>query len=133
MTTVFPTPAPPKSPTFPPLSTGQMRSMTLMPVSRISTLIACLTYSGALRWIGNLFLATTSLPSSITSPRTLKIRPRVTLPTGTEIGAPVSVTSTPRARPSVESMATVRTTPPPKCCSTSRIIFLLPFLTDKAL
>ena len=35
MTTVLPTPAPPKAPALPPLMNGQIRSMTLMPVSRI--------------------------------------------------------------------------------------------------
>jgi hypothetical protein len=33
MTTVLPTPAPPNAPTLPPLVNGQIRSMTLMPVS----------------------------------------------------------------------------------------------------
>ncbi len=37
MFTVLPTPAPPKRPTLPPLANGQMRSITLMPVSRSST------------------------------------------------------------------------------------------------
>ena len=40
-------------------------------------------------------------------------------PTGTEIGAPVSTTSVPRARPSVESIATARTRSSPRCCCTS--------------
>ena len=35
ITTVFPTPAPPKAPTFPPLMKGQIKSITLIPVSRI--------------------------------------------------------------------------------------------------
>jgi hypothetical protein len=34
MTTVLPTPAPPKMPILPPLANGQTRSMTLMPVSK---------------------------------------------------------------------------------------------------
>ena len=38
--TVLPTPAPPNSPILPPLLKGQMRSMTLIPVSRISTAAA---------------------------------------------------------------------------------------------
>ena len=37
------------------------------------------------------------------------MRPSSPAPTGTEIGAPVSVTSWPRTRPSLVSMATVRT------------------------
>ena len=42
-------------------------------------------------------------------------------PTGTEIGAPVSTTAVPRARPSVESIATARTRSSPRCCCTSAI------------
>ena len=34
ITTVLPTPAPPKAPTLPPFRNGQIRSMTLMPVVR---------------------------------------------------------------------------------------------------
>src|SRR5207245_124086 len=37
MTTVFPTPAPPNKPVFPPLEYGSNKSTTLMPVSNIST------------------------------------------------------------------------------------------------
>ena len=47
--------------------------------------------------------------SSTGSPKTLKIRPNVGTPTGTLIGAPVSITSTPRFRPSVELIETART------------------------
>jgi hypothetical protein len=36
MMTVLPTPAPPKTPILPPFANGQTRSMTLMPVSKIS-------------------------------------------------------------------------------------------------
>ena len=39
MMTVFPTHAPPKSPTFPHLSIGQIRSMTLIPVSKSSVFV----------------------------------------------------------------------------------------------
>ena len=48
------------------------------------------------------------------SPRTFQRRPSVTSPTGTLIGAPVSTTSTPRGRPSVESIATARTRSSPE-------------------
>src|SRR5438093_1081040 len=34
MTTVFPTPAPPNAPTFPPFRKGQIKSITLIPVGR---------------------------------------------------------------------------------------------------
>jgi len=47
------------------------------------------------------------------------MRPNVTRPTGTVIGAPVSITSVPRASPSVVSMATARTRSSPRCCWTS--------------
>ena len=50
---------------------------------------------------------------------TFMMRPSVSAPTGTEIGAPVSVTSWPRTRPSVVSMAMVRTVVSPRCWATS--------------
>jgi hypothetical protein len=40
ITTVFPTPAPPKSQTFPPFKIGASRSTTLIQVSRISAFVA---------------------------------------------------------------------------------------------
>ena len=46
-------------------------------------------------------------------------RPSVALPTGIEIGAPVSITVMPRRMPSVGFIATVRTRFSPRCCSTS--------------
>jgi hypothetical protein len=52
MTTVLPTPAPPKIPVLPPLVKGAIRSMTLMPVSKICTPVVCSEKSGARRWIG---------------------------------------------------------------------------------
>lgn len=58
------------------------------------------------------------------SPKTLKTRPKVSLPTGTEIGRPVSNTSIPRVKPSVDSMAIVRTIPSPNSKATSRTIFV---------
>ena len=42
---------------------------------------------------------------SVGSPRTLKIRPKVSLPTGTLIALPVSITGVPLLRPSVELIA----------------------------
>lgn len=53
--------------------------------------------------------------------------------TGTEIGAPVSIAFVPRIRPSVELMATQRTTPSPKCCITSAVSpdrYLAAFIFD---
>ena len=46
-------------------------------------------------------------------------RPSVAVPTGIEIGAPVSTTFMPRRMPSVAFIATVRTRFSPRCCSTS--------------
>jgi hypothetical protein len=40
MMTVLPTPAPPKTPVLPPWVKGAMRSITLMPVSKTSTVVA---------------------------------------------------------------------------------------------
>ena len=50
------------------------------------------------------------LPST-GSPTTFRMRPRHSAPTGIEIGAPVFLTSMPRTRPSVESIAIARTEP----------------------
>ena len=93
--------------------------MTLMPVTRIAASVDWSTNSGASAWIG----ADMSLPigprSSIGSPMTFMMRPSVFGPTGTRICEPVSVTSWPRVRPSVESMAIVRTVFSPRCWATS--------------
>ena len=126
MMTVLPTPAPPKTPTLPPLRKGAMRSMTLMPVSKTSTSVVWSSKAGGRRWIGRLFLALTGPFPSIGWPRTSNTRPRVDSPTGTVIGAPVSMTSVPRARPSVVVMATARTQLLPRCCWTSQVERLLP-------
>src|ERR1700744_5553930 len=72
-------------------------------------------------------------PSSTGSPITFMMRPSVPSPTGTEIGRPVSVTSWPRTRPSVASIAIVRTVDSPRCCATSRTRRLLPFLVSSEL
>src|SRR6476619_3026337 len=50
------------------------------------------------------------------------IRPRVPLPTGTEIARPVLSAIRLRLRPSVEPSAIVRTMPSPSCCCTSSVI-----------
>ncbi len=47
--TVFPTPAPPKRPTFPPFTNGARRSITLMPVSKTSVFVVRSTNEGASR------------------------------------------------------------------------------------
>ena len=126
--TVLPTPAPPNAPTLPPFENGQTRSMTLIPVSRICTLVSCSVSVGAGRWIGYRFSYFTGPRLSIGSPVTLNRRPSTASPTGTVIGTPVSVTLMPRLSPSVEDMATERTQFSPRCCCTSRASFIgLPF------
>lgn len=59
--------------------------------------------------------------SSIGSPITFMIRPKVSGPTGIVMGPPKSDTGYPRMRPSVESIAIVLTLLSPKCCATSKI------------
>src|SRR5215468_6668761 len=73
--------------------------------------------------MGQCSVALTGPRSSIGSPTTLRIRPRVDLPTGITIGLPVFFTGSPRERPSVVSMATVRTVFSPRCWATSRTRF----------
>mmetsp|Transcript_26105 Transcript_26105/g.84505 ORF Transcript_26105/g.84505 Transcript_26105/m.84505 type:complete len:219 (+) Transcript_26105:1130-1786(+) len=119
ITTVFPTPAPPKRPIFPPLAYGASKSTTLIPVDSTSCDFPCSTKVGGLRWIGAWAFAPMGPFSSMGSPMTLTIRPRHSGPTSIEIGAPVSSISWPRTNPSVASMAIVRTVFSPKCCATS--------------
>src|SRR5271165_714361 len=119
MSTVLPTPAPPNRPILPPFRYGASRSTTLMPVTRISAEVACSSKVGASRWIGMRLTAVTGPCSSIGSPMTLRMRPRVPGPTGTLIGPPVSTTSCPRTMPSVLSMAMQRTVRSPSSCATS--------------
>ena len=81
--------------------------MTLMPVSRICGFGSSSSNGGGSRWIGQRSVSAASAGAcsgsslSIGWPSTLKMRPSVTLPTGTVIGPPVSTTIVPRARPSV--------------------------------
>src|SRR5215813_6846199 len=53
------------------------------------------------------------------SPITLNMRPSVSTPTGTLIGDPVATTTSPRRKPSVESIAMQRTVLSPVSCWTS--------------
>jgi len=53
--------------------------------------------------------------SSMGSPITFIILPKVSGPTGTIMGLPVSTTTYPLTKPSVESMAIVLTLLSPKC------------------
>ena len=119
MMTVLPTPAPPKIPILPPFLNGQIRSMTLRPVSKISISVVWSSKDGGSRWIGRVWVALTGPLLSIAWPSTSNTRPRVASPTGTVIAAPVSRTSVPRARPSVVVIATARTQLLPRCCWTS--------------
>ncbi len=119
--TVFPVPAPPKRPILEPLTNVQIRSMTLMPVSRISISVCCSSTGGAARWIGQRSPPSGVGSSSIDSPITLKRRPSVSTPTGTMIGLPVLRTGSPRRKPSVESIAMQRTELSPVSSSTSRV------------
>ena len=95
--------------------------MTLMPVSNTSTFTDWSTNFGAARWIGRYLVALTGPRSSTGSPTTLRMRPSTSLPTGIMIGDLVSMTSMPRTRPSVESIAMVRTVCSPRCCATSTV------------
>jgi hypothetical protein len=83
--------------------------MTLMPVTRMAVSVDWSTKSGASAWIGAVSVWPIGPRSSIGSPITFMIRPRVIGPTGTRIWPPVSITAWPRVRPSVESIAIVRT------------------------
>ena len=80
----------------------------------------CSANEGASLWMGLNLVVLMGPRSSMGSPMTLIILPRVSGPTGTRIGAPVSITLWPRTRPSVESKAMVLTLLPPRCWATSR-------------
>src|SRR5882724_10035605 len=82
--------------------------------------------------MARLAVVLTGPASSTGSPTTLMMRPSVSSPTGTEIGCPVSVTSWPRTRPSLVSIATVRTVDSPRCCATSSTRRLPPFVVSSA-
>ena len=83
--------------------------------------VDCSSNAGAWRWMGMRFLALTGPSLSTGSPITLSTRPSVARPTGTVMGPPRSIAFMPRTMPSVGSMATQRTRPSPRCCSTSRM------------
>ena len=94
--------------------------MTLMPVSNILSSVDCCCSVGAGRWIGQRSFDSTGRSGKSTgSPSTFSTRPRVAGPTGTEMGAPVSVAGMPRCMPSVGFIATARTRFSPRCCCTS--------------
>ena len=103
--------------------------MTLIPVSNISTVVDCSSYAGGSRWIGQRSLESTLPRPSTGSPMTFRMRPRVSLPTGTEIGPPMSVAFMPRTMPSVGFIETHRTTLSPSCCATSAMTSMGPPLS----
>src|SRR3954447_2386560 len=124
ISTVLPTPAPPNRPILPPWTYGVSRSMTLMPVWNISVFDSSWSNAGALRWIPQRSLISSFSSSSRLrqSPVALNTWPRVTSPTGTVIGSPVSLTWAPRTIPSVGFIEMARTTPSPMCWATSSVI-----------
>ena len=131
MMTVLPTPAPPKMPILPPFLNGQIRSMTLRPVSKTSTSVVCWSNGGRGAVDRQRLAAVDRRPCRRSAlPRTSKTRPSVTSPTGTEIGPPVSRTAVPRARPSVVVIATERTQLLPRCCWTSQTSGVLALALD---
>ena len=86
MITVLPVPAPPNIRSCP-LTSGSSRSITLIPVMKISFCASTSSNGGGWRWIGQ--RSSTWIESAGTSsgsPQTLMMWPRVTFPTGTEIG-----------------------------------------------
>src|SRR5699024_8721987 len=127
MSTVLPTPAPPNRPILPPCTYGVSRSIDLIPVSNIWVLDSSWSNGGGSRWIGQRSVTSRVSPSGrfSASPMTLNTLPLVMSPTGTVIGAPVSVTLPPRTRPSVGFSAIARTRLSPRCWATSRVISLL--------
>ena len=110
-TTVLPTPAPPNIPILPPFVNGEIKSITFIPVSRISGVVFCSESFGDGLCIGakSLSFLLISPNPSTACPNTLNILPKVFSPTGTEIGALVLTTLSPLFNPSVEPKAIVLT------------------------
>jgi hypothetical protein len=107
--------------------------LVYLPVIKSSAPEPCSSNDGASLWIGKYLVVLIGPLSSIGSPMTFIILPRVAGPTGTIIGFPVSLTSWPLMRPSVESKAMVLTLFPPKCWATSSTsLFSTPW-TSRAL
>lgn len=112
--TVLPTPAPPNRPILPPFE-GNEQVHDLMPVSSSSTEAVCSTKLGLRGGWADIFQPDGAHFVANGRPTTFMMRPRDAAPTGAMIGLPVSTTSMPRTRPSVASMAMVRTTSSPRC------------------
>ncbi len=89
-------------------------------VRKISRAAPCSWKGGGSRWIAPRGTSAANAgPSSTGSPRTLTRRPSIAEPTGTRIGPPVRATLTPRRRPEVTAIATVRTVCASRCWCTS--------------
>ena len=130
--TVLPTPAPPKRPILPPFWYGVSRSITLIPVSRISTSWLCSSKPGALRWIDQCSSLSRLSKSSMVSPTTLKSLPSVFSPIGTFIESPVAATCMSLYKPSEAASIMQRTVLFPICWATSITAFLPLFSTSRA-
>ena len=117
--TVFPTPAPPKSPAFPPRSRGTRTSTTLMPVSKISDFVERFSRGGGAWWTDRHWTSASAGPRSIVLPNTSSMRERTAWPTGVFRGPPVSSTGIPRASPWVGVRAIPRTWCGSVCVRTS--------------
>ena len=121
MNTVFPTPAPPNKPIFPPFAYGSIKSITLIPVYKTSVEVERFSNLGGVLCIGYDFSFLTGSIPSIVCPITLKSLPLISSPTGIEIGSPRFSTTKPRCKPSVESIAIVLTVFSPMSCWHSNI------------
>mmetsp|Transcript_6804 Transcript_6804/g.12175 ORF Transcript_6804/g.12175 Transcript_6804/m.12175 type:complete len:247 (+) Transcript_6804:65-805(+) len=93
-----------------------------MPVTSMSSASPMSRRPGGVPWMGSMCSWLMGPRSSMGSPMTFMIRPRVAGPTGTVMGAPVSTTLRPRAKPSVAPREMVRTRLSPRCWATSRVM-----------
>jgi len=117
--TVFHTHAPPKSHTLPHFNIGARKSITLIPVSKISGFVDKSSNLGDFLCIGALCLVFNSPVSSIVSHNTLNMCQRTSSHTGTFITSPVAITSSHFLSQSVLSIAIHLTFQEPSCCKTS--------------
>ena len=96
----------------------------MIPVSSTCVEPSCSSNDGAGRWISHFSSVSGWGLLSTASPSRLNILPRVCLPTGTFIDAPVSTAGSPLTSPSVLPIAMQRTVSSPICCATSTVSFL---------
>ena len=97
-----------------------MRSMTLMPVSNISSEVDCSSKAGAWLMDRPMLLGVDRAEFINRLTKHVEHAPeRLSRPTGTVMPAPVSIAFMPRTMPSVATMAMQRTRPSPRCCCTS--------------